>query len=303
MKHKIIDKTALKEKSEELGIPFSNLLAGFVLENFMYLISDSEFAPYLWLKNDNIFGVEQYCRKNLLTLEFAYVTDEVIIKRGTFLPGQKLSLKMGYIMLACILKKEKIPEVKWMGRASFTDGVMEFEVTGEFEEMTVPLHIRIREYEGEEMIPIPREIPLFMEKNQKISYLEYPVENMLAEMLFSIINQMELLPEMKYYEKVYKILSTEAVDGRHIREMLETRCRKAQIPLEKERVDTIIAYKNYTYMRKRYEKYLRRRRKKEPDWDMVMEKLRAFLPRVWKSVCQDTVFFGDWMPELGRFLE
>ena len=285
MKHTVIDKTALKNKCEELDIPFSNLLAGFVLESFMYLVSDSEFAQCLWLKNSGIFGVEQYRKKNLLTLEFAYITDERVIRKGTVSPGQKLSLKIAYVMLAGILKKEKIPEIKWRGRVILKEDVVEFEVAGEFDEMTVPLHVRIREYDGEEMIPLCRELSPFMGKSKAISYLEYPIENMLAELLFSIVNHMELLPEMNCYEQVYKILDKEAVDGRHIREKLEERCRREQIPLEKERVDTIISYRNYAYMRKRFEKYLRHRKKKEPDWDTVMEKLSAFLPRVWKSIC------------------
>ena len=48
MKHTIIEKAALKAKSEETGIPFSNLLAGYVLEELMYLIEDSPFSLFLW---------------------------------------------------------------------------------------------------------------------------------------------------------------------------------------------------------------------------------------------------------------
>ena len=47
MKHTIIEKAALKAKSEELKIPFSNLLAGYVLEELMYLIEDSPFVSTL----------------------------------------------------------------------------------------------------------------------------------------------------------------------------------------------------------------------------------------------------------------
>ena len=35
MKHTIIEKAALKANSEETGIPFSNLLAGYVLEELI----------------------------------------------------------------------------------------------------------------------------------------------------------------------------------------------------------------------------------------------------------------------------
>ena len=107
MKHTIIEKAALKAKSEETGIPFSNLLAGYVLEELMYLIEDSPFSLFLWLKNSSALGVEQYRKKNLLTLDFAYVTDPRAMKREGIVPGQELSLKMGYVMLAYILKVER----------------------------------------------------------------------------------------------------------------------------------------------------------------------------------------------------
>ena len=118
MKHTIIEKAALKAKSEETGIPFSNLLAGYVLEELMYLIEDSPFSLFLWLKNSSALGVEQYRKKNLLTLDFAYVTDPRAMKREGIVPGQELSLKMGYVMLAYILKVEKVPDISWKGRAS-----------------------------------------------------------------------------------------------------------------------------------------------------------------------------------------
>lgn len=75
MKHRI-DRAALEEKSEELEIPFSNLLAGYVLESLMYLITESEFWKYLWLKTGSLLGVDKYNRDSIPTLEFAYVADE-----------------------------------------------------------------------------------------------------------------------------------------------------------------------------------------------------------------------------------
>ena len=303
MKRKVIEKTALKQKSSELGIPFSNLLAGHILEELMYLISDSPFVECLWLKNSEIFGIEQYQKKNILTLEFAYITDEKVIKKGTVAPGQKLSLKMGYVILAHILKKEKIPEIKWRGRAAFLGEAVELEITGEFEEMTVPFRIRIQESKDQELIPLRRELIPVMREKQKIFYLEYPMEQTLTEQLFTLLNQMELITDMGVYMRIYDILKEKAVDGRHIREMLGERCKKEGIPLEEDRVDIILSYTDYTYMRKRFEKYLRHRKKEEPTWDTVMERISAFLQRVWRSICKDTVFFGDWMPDLGRFLE
>ena len=60
MEHNQIKKADLKKKSEEQKIPFSNLLAGYVIEELFYLVYDSEFGEELWLKNDRIPGVETY---------------------------------------------------------------------------------------------------------------------------------------------------------------------------------------------------------------------------------------------------
>lgn len=303
MKHTIIEKSALKAKSEELGIPFSNLLAGYVLEELMYLIEDSPFSLFLWLKNSNVLGIEQYQKKNILTLEFGYVTDKLAMKKDGIVPGQELSLKMGYVMLAYILKVEKVPEISWKGRASIKGEAVELEVTGEFAEMTVPIHIRITKLTEEGLVPVKRDFPLFMQNNRKIPYLEYPVESILSEQLFAIIKNMELLPEMRAYDTVYQILKTDSVDARHIREMVCNYCKREQLIPEAGRIKEILSYRNYTYMRKRWEKYLRHRKKKEPTWDDVMSVLSEFLPRIWKSLCNDEVIFGDWMPDLGRFLD
>ena len=303
MKHTIIEKAALKAKSEETGIPFSNLLAGYVLEELMYLIEDSPFSLFLWLKNSSALGGEQYRKKNLLTLDFAYVTDPRAMKREGIVPGQELSLKMGYVMLAYILKVEKVPDISWKGRASAVDHRVDLEIAGEFEEMTVPIHIRITELTEEGLVPVKRTFTPFMEAGKQIPYLEYPVESILAENLFYLIRDMELVPEMSVYDKVYGILKTEPVDGRHIQELLGEHCRKQQLLPEESRMKEILSYRDYSYMRKRWEKYLRHRKRKEPAWTEVMQVLGEFLPQIWGTLCRDEIFFGDWMPDLLRFLD
>lgn len=303
MKHTIIEKAALKAKSEELGIPFSNLLAGYVLEELMYLIENSQFSLFLWLKNDNVLGVEQYRKKNILTLEFAYVTDLRAMKKESVAPGQKLSLKMGYVMLASILKVEKVPEISWKGRASQKGNMVELEVTGEFEEMTVPIRIKITERTEEGISPVTGEFTPFMEPGRRIPYLKYPVEVVLAEQIFFVIKQMELIPDMHAFDEIYHILQENAVDGRHIREMLYEFCKRDSLDLDAERMQMILSYRDYSYMRKRWEKYLRQRKQREPSWEKVMDTFAEFVPRLWNSICKDEVFSGDWMPELGRFLD
>ena len=57
MKQSVIDSTFLKRKSEELQIPFSNLLAGYVLEEVVRLLFESGFKEYLWIENSQNLGL------------------------------------------------------------------------------------------------------------------------------------------------------------------------------------------------------------------------------------------------------
>lgn len=305
MKHAVITKAQLKAKSEELKISFPNLLAGYLLEELMYLISESEYGACLWLKNDRILGVEQYRKKeNSLTLDFAYVVNRKVVEKGELRPGQKISLKLAYMMLLQFLEKEKTPKIKWKGKAILKENGVEFEIIGEFEEMTVPLRVCITEVSVDEnCMPVRKEMTLFMAEGEEISYLEYPGEMFLTEQLAVVLKQMELIPDMDSYLRIYKILSENPMDGRHVREELADICEKEHISLEEERVRELISYREYGYMRKRWEKYLRHCGKKEPAWEEVVDKLGKFLSPIWQAVCKDEVFFGDWMPDLGRYLD
>lgn len=305
MKHAVITKAQLKAKSEELKISFPNLLAGYLLEELMYLISESEYGACLWLKNDRILGVEQYRKKeNSLTLDFAYVVNQKVVEKGELRPGQKISLKLAYMMLLQFLEKEKTPKIKWKGKAVLKENGVEFEIIGEFEEMTVPLRVCVTEVSVDEnCMPVRKEMTLFMAEGEEISYLEYPGEMFLTEQLAVVLKQMELIPDMDSYLRIYKILSENPMDGRHVREELADICEKEHISLEEERVKELISYREYGYMRKRWEKYLRHCGKKEPAWEEVVDKLGKFLSPIWQAVCKDEVFFGDWMPDLGRYLD
>ena len=107
-----------------------------------------------------------------------------------------------------------------------------------------------------------------------------------------MIRDMELLPDMSVYDKVYGILKTEPVDGRHIQELLGEHCKKQQLLPEESRMKEILSYRDYSYMRKRWEKYLRHRKRKEPAWTEVMQVLEQFLPQMWSTLCRDEIFFG-----------
>ena len=72
-----------------------------------------------------------------------------------------------------------------------------------------------------------------------------------------------------------------------------------------ERAEQIFSYRDYPYMKKRWEKFCRHSPiagTESLKWEEEMERFHHFLGDMWEAVCRDEVFFGDWMPELARFL-
>lgn len=309
MNHERIKKAELKKKSEELGIPFSSALAAYVIEEMMYLVSDSDFSKCLWLKNEDIFEIEGYQENFYFTLEFIYHSDDKISKADKLAAGQKLSAELVEAMLQNIFVKEKTKGIRWRWKEQWEDGKVKVEVTAEYEEMFVPFSIIITQLYLQGIASEKRRRRLLMQKNEEIIYRHYPAETILAEQLLEIVTYLELVSSMKCYDIAYQIISRESVDGRRVKDTLELLCEKNGVSQSQDRGAMVAAYKNYAYMAKRWEKYAKPLRKEKdtslqiPDWKELMERLNCFLAPVWSCISRDEIFFGDWMPELGRFLD
>ena len=116
---------------------------------------------------------------------------------------------------------------------------------------------------------------------------------------------MELIPDMEIYREVFFILRNETLNGRHVCELLEDMCKTEEMIPDMERAEQIFSYRDYPYMKKRWEKFCRHSAIAGTEtlkWEKEMECFHHFLGDMWEAVCRDEVFFGDWMPELARFL-
>lgn len=280
----------LQEKSEEGNIPFSNLLAGFVLEEFMLRFSASEFEDRILLRNGYMFGLEQYRKKNILKLDFFCEPDETI-------PEKLLQMYLE--------KKEKSP-VRWKGKVVSQQSGACMELQGQFEEMKVPVTANIHFMPlGKNCGLVEKEIPFLMDGTIKIVWKEFPAELVLAKQIYVILRDMELIPDMEIYREVFFILKNETLNGRHVCELLEDMCKTEGMNPDMERAEQIFSYRDYPYMKKRWEKFCRHSAITGTEtlkWEEEMERFSHFLGDLWKAVCKDEVFFGDWMPELERFL-
>lgn len=291
----------LLERSRKLQMPFSNLLGGAVLEEIVNRIGLMEQGERFWLRNGTVLGEKQYAKKLILSLEYDYAVespkreDEQQTDESIF---HKLSEK---------LSEEVWSEKRKQGfvfrqKKKMTKRYLLLQVTAEFEEMQVPVSVKIYLQREDKRIPKKETFSSVLFPEEKISYNSCPAEGILAEKYLEIITKLELIQNIGDYYDIYHLLERESVDGRKVKEYIEEQCKGKRLSKEENRIELIAGYKNYSYMKKKWKAFLRSVPAKEPSWEAAVERFLKFFEPIWRAVTEDLVFFGDWMPELNRFL-
>jgi hypothetical protein len=299
----IINEVAIKVKSQELQIPFANIAAAFVLEEFLQNVKESEYKNCLWLKNAGSLGLERYRRKLVLNLDFYYRADSSIKPEAGNVPGQVMSKEWLDVMFAHLCQEDKKKSLTWSYEISKEAEVFRILLTATIGSMQVPITIRIENLTNEKAMPYEATIRLSMRNNDQISLLQYPMEYITADCMSEILEKLELINDMSVYQKLYTILTREPLDGRKIQQQLTLKCQEKNISIDQKRMDILLTYHDYTYMKKKWKKYLKSENKATPSWEEVTDAVNAMFVPVWKIMMEDIIFLGAWMPELLRYLD
>ncbi len=280
--------SAVKSKSEELSIPFSNLASAFMLEEALSVIAGSFYSDHFILRNGTELSLAVYRRKLVHVLSFYY--------NGSF------TVRDLAVVLTRTLIREKQSGINWeMSLHMIGKEEARVLMKGDLNGISVPFELSLTAVSMD--FPAKQEtVRLFFTPDAHITCLSYPKEQQLVDLFVEIIRKMELIHDLRPYDTVFAILRSESLDGRHIKEHLSSALFDQQLTLDKKRWNMLLNYRNDNYMKKKWKTYLRGEKKDTPSWEEVIDLLEAFFGPIWASMSEDTVFFGDWMPDLGRFL-
>ena len=299
----IINEVAIKVKSQELQIPYANIAAAFVLEEFLQNVKQSAYKDCLWLKNAGSLGLERYRRKLVLNLEFYYKAESSIHEQEGYVPGQFLSRELLNKMFEQICQAEENKSLRWSYEINQEDGCYKVLLIAAIGTMQIPVTIRIENLENEKARPYEASIRLCMRNNDQITLLQYPMEYIIADCMSEILEKLELINDMSVYQKLYTILTKEPLDGRKIQQQLSLKCQEKKISIDEKRMGIVTSYHDYTYMKKKWKKFLKSENKATPSWEDVTDAVNAMFVPVWKTMMEDLIFLGSWMPELLRYLD
>ncbi len=172
---------------------------------------------------------------------------------------------------------------------------------------------------------------VMMEKTEEINEDKgIRPESLAASNLAEILRFLELNNDLTPYLSLYRILDTRVLDGIQVSKTLRLICEEKQISFLPERAKLLAGYGEYTYMKRKWKQLVRQQKRKWkrkqsrkneslgdvtendftgatdeklPEWEEVAKKVGDFALPVWEHVCDGDLFVGEWMPELGRFLE
>ena len=283
--------SAVKAKSEELKIPYENLLSAFVIEEAVTAFCGSDEAENFRLKNNSILSLEYYRRKAPTRLEYVVLSEEELTVRNVIHRMSK------------IFQNEKKAELWWKYRVEKEgEGICVY-LSAKIEELQIPVQLVLEQEKEEPSEPSREELHPFLEEERSVEYLHYPMEGILAEHFIRIMRDMELINDIGSYYILYELLSKEMNSSRKVTEQIESLAKEQKIPLKKERFDMFEGYQSSSYMKKKWKSYLKKEKKKTPSFEEVMKVMIAYYRPIWDSLAEGNYYLGDWMPELMRYLD
>lgn len=283
--------SAVKAKSEELKIPYENLLSAFVIEEAVTAVCESDEAENFRLKNNSILSLEYYRRKAPTTFRVVILSEEELTVRNVIHRMSK------------IFQNEKKAELWWKYRVEKEDEGICVYLSAKIEELQIPVQLVLEQEKEEPSEPSHEELHPFLEEDRSVEYLHYPMEGILAEHFIRIMRDMELINDMGSYYILYELLSKEMNSSRKVTEQIESLAKEQKIPLKKERFDMFEGYQSSSYMKKKWKSYLKKEKKKTPSFEEVMKVMIAYYRPIWDSLAEGNYYLGDWMPELMRYLD
>lgn len=283
--------SAVKAKSEELKIPYENLLSAFVIEEAVMAFCGSDEAENFRLKNNNILSLEYYRRKAPTRLEYMILSEEELTVRNVIHRMSK------------IFQNEKKAELWWKYRVEKEDEGICVYLSAKIEELQIPVQLVLEQEKEEPSDPSHEELHPFLEEERSVEYLHYPMEGILAEHFIRIMWDMELINDIGSYYILYELLSKEMNSSRKVTEQIESLAKEQKIPLKKERFEMFEGYQSSSYMKKKWKSYLKKEKKKTPSFEEVMKVMIAYYRPIWDSLAEGNYYLGDWMPELMRYLD
>ncbi len=273
------------------------LLQGRVTESMILRVGRSKFGRNLWLLS--------YPGKIQKSLSYVYRPDEKIMERDGFVPGQSFSAPgfveafLSYVKLIMapdfILDEKKVEASKKHIRIEaevLEDGV------------TMPLILNYSE-NNEEIAPEKISFEPKTISEPAADIFIYPAERRAARIMAGVLKSLEYTNDFGQFAELYDIASNVPCDGTLLFVSMEKALKEREVILTPGRRACFDTFSADRKMKKRWEQY-KKRNELSVGWEDLLNELKVFFDPIFEVITSEEEgksFFGDWIPELGRYLD
>ena len=133
-------------------------------------------------------------------------------------------------------------------------------------------------------------------------FSDQSTEMRLLEDFLYILDKMELNNELSVYLDLYEILNNNSMEARKLQNQLMMLMKDRNLTYQRNRLETVVSYGTYSYMKKKWKSFLKSRKIKSPTWEEIIYALDQCFSPIWAAIYEDRIYIGDWMPEISRYL-
>ena len=274
-----------------------NILKAYILEEMILTIGRMGFLENLWLVGREELTDTGHTGRDELKLFFLYRENEKITPADGFVPGCRFDSDFTAVFLAELIRTS-IPQIRYE-TIKVDNHSISLEVY--YEKMYVPATIYISPERRDNIVPVKMNMELPVHE-ETVSILCYPIEQEAALHFFIILKDLELINEMEHYYYFHRIFTTNTVDGVRFQNALMTLLTENDISIDDKRWQLLMSYRSYSYMKNKWRNWLKRHKEVSLTWERTFDILDIAVSPVREAILSGRVFFGDWMPELQRYL-
>ena len=241
--------------------------------------------------NEDALTEEAFCKNIKKNLSFYYKESK----------KKPLNWEMVKTLLEEI-KSQALHGIYWTHTIEEKNRTIFLHLEAHYKEMRVPVVLTVEIAPENAQSPREKSLQLSYVSKRICKYYSYSKESILAEALFEIMRKLELVGDMSYYSIANDILKKDSISGRHILEEFKVWGEKEPKVVTMRRLEQMKGYASYAYMEKKWQQYEKRQGRTPEEWKEILGRILRFLEPTWKALCENEIFFDDWMPELERFL-
>lgn len=274
-----------------------NILKEYIMEELILTIRSIGFLDYMWIVGREELISTGHLGRDELKLFFLYKESENVLPEEGFVPGCGFSSDFTASFLQELVRNA--PQHVRFEPLSVERHNISLEVY--YDSMYVPVTIYISPERRENIVParMNMELPVHEET---VSILCYPIEQEAALHFFIILKELELINEMEHYYYFYKIFKTYTIDGVRFQNALATLLDENKIPIDDRRWQLLMSYGSYSYMKNKWRNWIKRQDNLSLDWSEVHNIVEIAVSPIREAILENRHFFGDWMPDLMRYL-